>query len=167
MATEIPIFQLATPAVIAEAVELVEGIRPDIDATVAWGLAAEAGTVAVGAAVGAAAGSATAAETARAAAVTAKTDAVAAKDAAVVAKNAAQAVPTTTAGLMDAVLADTSSAPSVRLSATIGTLSGSANSPHTSATAARNSAVTKNYWECPTIPDNWLPGDRWDRVDNS
>jgi hypothetical protein len=121
MATEIPIFQLATDEAISEVKALLEDIRPDIDATVAWGLAAETGTATAGAAAAEAAGSATAAESARAAAANAKTSAVAAKDAAIVAKEAAEAVPTTTAGLMDAVLADTNSAPAKRLTAAIGT----------------------------------------------
>jgi hypothetical protein len=56
-------------------------------------------------------------------------------------------------------------AESAEVSAVIGGLAGSANNPHTSAGAARNAAVVKNHWQCPTEPANWLPGDEW--VDNS
>jgi hypothetical protein len=60
MATEIPLIQLATPAVIAEATAKYDQIGPQMDAVVAWGLAAEAGTASAAASATAAAASATA-----------------------------------------------------------------------------------------------------------
>jgi hypothetical protein len=66
MATEIPIIQLATPEVIEAAVALVEGITPDIEATVRWGQAAAANTAAILDAAASASADAAAAETARA-----------------------------------------------------------------------------------------------------
>jgi hypothetical protein len=108
------LFDLATPAVIADAVERFESIQPALDLTVEWGMSAEANTAAILAAASSASFDADAAESARAAAVIAKT-------AAELAKTAAQAVPTTTAGLMDAVFADATSAPSKRLTATYAT----------------------------------------------
>lgn len=38
---------------------------------------------------------------------------------------------------------------------------GSANNPHTSAAATRNSDLPKNFWQTSTEPDNWLDGDEW------
>jgi hypothetical protein len=43
---------------------------------------------------------------------------------------------------------------------------GSANNPHTTQAAARNSALTKNFWQYTGTegvddPDNWIDGDEW------
>ena len=63
MATEIPLAQLATPEVIADAVAKIDAIQPNIDATIAWGMHAEAKSIEVTADAAAAAGSASVATT--------------------------------------------------------------------------------------------------------
>jgi hypothetical protein len=40
-------------------------------------------------------------------------------------------------------------------------VAGTANNPHTSAAATRNSALPKNFWQTATEPDNWVDGDEW------
>lgn len=44
-------------------------------------------------------------------------------------------------------------------------VSGSANNPVTSATAARPTGLTKVFWQTPTQPTNWITGDEW--INNS
>jgi hypothetical protein len=39
---------------------------------------------------------------------------------------------------------------------------GSADNPHTSPDAPRNSALARNWYLCATQPTTWLPPDRWD-----
>lgn len=43
-------------------------------------------------------------------------------------------------------------------------VSGSANNPHTSASATRNSDLPKNFWQCDIEPVHWLDGDEWVEV---
>lgn len=96
------LFDLATPAAIADAVALIEGIQPDIEATMSWGKHAEANTVKVSEDAAAAAGSASTAATKAA-------DAETARAAAVAAKNAAQAVGASTDAQLAAIDANPAS----------------------------------------------------------
>lgn len=43
----------------------------------------------------------------------------------------------------------------------LATAVGAANNPHTSGTDPRNPALPKNFYQCPTQPTTWLPGDEW------
>ena len=121
MATEIPLAQLATPEVIAAAVAKIDAIQPDINATIAWGMHAEAKSAQVSADAAAAANS-------KAAAASSAT--VAANEAAAVPGKVATAI--TAAGIPSLVAAQIASqsgkvvtgsgAPNGSVTATVGTL---------------------------------------------